>query len=45
MAATCFHLLQRVVAPTVGADDEAVAVHVVVVVVVAAAAAAIGANR
>jgi hypothetical protein len=31
MAATCFHLLQRVVAPTVGADDEAVAVHVVVV--------------
>jgi hypothetical protein len=37
MAATCDHLLQRVVAPTVGADDEAVAVHVVV--------AAIGANR
>jgi hypothetical protein len=37
MAATCDHLLQRVVALTVGADDEAVAVHVVV--------AAIGANR
>ncbi len=40
MAATCDPLLQRVVAPTVGAHDEAVAVHVVVV-----AAAAIGANR
>jgi hypothetical protein len=39
MAATCDPLLQRVVAPTVGAHDEAVAVHVVVV------AAAIGANR
>jgi hypothetical protein len=43
MAATCDHLLQRVVTPTVGADDEAVAVQVVVVVA-AAAAVVVGAN-